>query len=105
MEDLFTTLAGGLKFSKLDLSHAYQQVLIEPASRKYVTVNTHKELYQDNWLPFGVASAPVVFRQTMEKILQRISRVVVNIDDILVTGQSDEEKCKSLSKFWMSLEV
>ena len=28
-EDLFATLAGGQKFSKLDLSHAYQQVLLE----------------------------------------------------------------------------
>lgn len=41
----------------------------------------------------------------MEKILQGISRVVVNIDNILITGQSDEEKCKSLSKFWVSIEI
>ena len=62
VEDLFATLAGGQKFSKLDLSHAYQQVLIESASRKYVTVNTHKGLYQDNRLPFGVASTLAVFQ-------------------------------------------
>ena len=70
VEDLFTILAGGPKFSKLDLLHAYQQVLIKPASRKYVTVNMHKELYQDNWLPFGVAYTPAVFQQTMEKFPQ-----------------------------------
>ena len=64
-EDLFATLAGGEKFTKLDLSHAYQQVLLEPESRKYVTINTHKGLYQYNRLPFGVASAPAVFQQTM----------------------------------------
>ena len=29
-EDLFVTLAGGRKFSKLDLTHAYQQVLLHP---------------------------------------------------------------------------
>ena len=28
VEDLLATLAGGQKFTKLDLSHAYQQVLL-----------------------------------------------------------------------------
>ena len=37
VEDLFATLAGGKTFSKLDLSHAYQQVLVEPTSWKYLT--------------------------------------------------------------------
>ena len=64
-------------WSRLDLSQAYQQVLLEPGSRKYVTINTHKGLYQYNRLPFGVASAPAVFQQTMEKILQGIPYVIV----------------------------
>ena len=34
-EDLFATLSGGQKFSKLDLSQAYQQVLLERGSRKH----------------------------------------------------------------------
>ena len=66
-EDHFATLAGGTKFTKLDLSHAYLQVLLDPESRKYVTVNTHQGLYQYNRLPFGVASAPAMFQETMEK--------------------------------------
>ena len=97
-EDLFATLAGGEKFTKLDLSHAYQQVLLEPESRKYVTINTHKGLYQYNRLPFGVASAPAVFQQTMEKILHGIPRVIVYIDDILVTGEDNKEHMTNLTK-------
>ena len=69
-EDLFATLAGGTKFTKLDLSHAYLQVLLNPQSRQYFTVNTHQRLYRYNCLPFGVASAPAVFQETMEKVLQ-----------------------------------
>ena len=57
-EDLFATLAGGTLFSKIDLSQAYNQVLLEPESREYLTVNTHKGLYRYTRLPFGVASAP-----------------------------------------------
>ena len=33
--DMFATLAGGQKFSKLDLSQAYQQLILEEDSKKY----------------------------------------------------------------------
>ena len=95
-EDLFANLAGGKKFSKLDLSHAYQQVLLEPGSRKFVTINTHCGLYQYNRLPFSIVSAPAMFQQTMEKILHSLPMVVVYIDNILVTGRTDEEHMENL---------
>ena len=44
-EDLFAIVSGAKYFSKLDLSHAYQQVELEPESRKLVTVSTHWGLY------------------------------------------------------------
>ena len=62
-EDLFATVSGAKYFSKLDLSHAYQQVELEPKSRKLVTVSTHRGLYQYNRLPFRVASAPAIFQR------------------------------------------
>ena len=103
-EDLFASLTGGKKFSKLDLSHAYQQVLLEPESRKYVTINTHRGLYQYNRLPFGVASAPAVFQQTMDKILEGLPMVVVYIDDILITGRTDEEHLENLERVLARLQ-
>ena len=94
-EDLFATLAEGQKFTKLDLSQAYQQVLLDEASREFVTINTHKGLYQFNRLPFGVTSAPAIFQQTMEKILQGLSGVTVYID---VTRCNDAEHLDALEK-------
>ena len=38
-DDLFATLAGGKKFSKLDLSQAYQQLKLDEQSMQYVTIN------------------------------------------------------------------
>ena len=61
-EDLLTVLAGGQKFSKLDLSQAYQQMLLDPEDRKYTTINTHLGLFQYQRLPFGIASAPAIFQ-------------------------------------------
>ena len=44
-EEIFATLSGGEKFTKIDLSSAYQQLLLEQQSRELVTINTHKGLY------------------------------------------------------------
>ena len=99
-EVLFASLARGKTFTKLDLSQAYQQVELDEASQRYVTINTHKGLYQYKRLPFGVASAPALFQQFMDKILQGIPK----IDDILLTGSTDEEHIVTLSQVLTLLE-
>lgn len=62
-EDLFATLAGGKKFTELDLSQAYQQLPLDEESMQYITINTHCELYRCTCLPFGIVSAPALFRE------------------------------------------
>ena len=70
-------------------SQAYQQLPLDEGSRKHVTVNTHKGLYQYTRLPFGIASAPAMFQKIMDTILQGIPNVMCYINDILVTGKYD----------------
>lgn len=72
IEELMSALAGGQEFSKIDLSRAYQQVELTEESKRYLTLNTHKGLFQVNRLPFGVASAPGIFQRIMENILKGI---------------------------------
>ena len=95
-EDLLATLGGGNKFTKLDMSQAYQQLLLDEESKKFTTINTHKGLYQYNRLPFGVSSAPGIFQRTMENLLQGIPHVVVRVDDILVSGKDDLDHLANL---------
>ena len=97
-EDLFASLAGGEKFSKIDLTQAYLQMLLEEESRGYVTVNTHMGLYRYTRLPFGISSAPAIFQRTMDTILQGLNHVQCYIDDILVTGADDEEHLRNLEE-------
>ena len=104
-EDLFTTLAGGKKFSKLDLSQAYQQLTLDTESSKYVTINTHRGLYRYLRLPFGVASAPAIFQKVMDTILQGIPHVICYIDDILVTGANDSDHLNNLATVLQRLET
>ncbi|XP_055017905.1 LOW QUALITY PROTEIN: uncharacterized protein K02A2.6-like [Boleophthalmus pectinirostris] len=98
LEDLFEKLTGGEKFTKLDLSHAYQQVTLDEASKPNVTINTHKGLFQVNRLPFGVSSSPAIFQRIMEGLVAGIPNVAVYLDDILLTGRSDHEHLETLNE-------
>ena len=98
VEDLLASLGGGKTFTKLDLAHAYQQIPLEENSKQYVVINTHKGLYRYNRLPFGVSSAPAIFQRTMEGILRGIPKVCVYIDDILITGATEQEHIRTLDK-------
>ena len=105
INDLFASLSGGLAFSKQDLAHAYQQLPLEDSSRQLVMINTHRGLYRYNRLSFGVSPAPAIFQRTMENLLQGIPKVCVYIDDILVTGASEEEHLGNLNEVLTRLET
>ena len=104
LDDLFATLAGGKKFTKIDLMPEYQQMSLEESSRELVTINTHQGLYRYKRLPFGVASAPAVFQKTMDVALQGLPKVICYLDDILVTGTSEEEHLENVEKHLENVE-
>ena len=104
IEDIFASLANGNSFTKLDLAHAYQQISLTEESKVLTTVNTHKGLFRYNRLPFGVSAAPSIFQRTMESLMQGLPHVVVYIDDILVTGSTEEEHLRTLEEVLDRLE-
>ena len=105
VKDLLATLAGGKSFTKLDMSQAYQQLVLDEKSKDLVVVNTHRGLFRYTRLPFGIASAPGVFQRDMESLLQHILGVIIYIDDILVTGPMDEEHLASLEEVLDRIEL
>jgi len=50
IEELLAAMSGGKYFSKLDLRDAYLQLPLDTASKQYVTINTHRGLFQYNRL-------------------------------------------------------
>ena len=95
---LFATQAGGKQFSKIDLTNAYQQMNLDEQSRDLVTINTHRGLYRYTRLPFGVASAPAIFQKTMDMVLQGLPKVICYLDDILITGSTEEEHLANIDQ-------
>ena len=104
VEDLFASMKKGKYFTKLDLSQAYQQLPLDDDSKKYVVINTHKGLFRYTRLPYGISSAPGIFQRVIESLLQGIDGVIVYLDDILITGHTEEEHLKSLEEVLSRLE-
>ena len=42
VENLFAAMAGGKQYAKLDLQHAYQQLVLDDDSKPYTVINTHR---------------------------------------------------------------
>ncbi|XP_046590230.1 uncharacterized protein LOC107227278 [Neodiprion lecontei] len=95
VEHLIASLQRGKFFTKIDLKEAYAQVPLSEDSKKYLTINTHKGLYQYNKLAYGIASAPGYFQREMEKILAKMRNATVFLDDIIIKGGTMTEIVKN----------
>ena len=78
------------------MSEAYLQLELDEESQRLVVINTHKGLFCPTQLPFGIASAPAVFKQTMDTMLQGLQGVVCYLDDITITGKNSKEHLQNL---------
>ena len=93
-----------IKFTNLDLAQAYNKVQMEEASRELTVINTHKGLYRWKRLPNGIASSPAIIQEIMDKMFHGLSHVVGYLDDILVSGTTEQEHLKNLVEVFKRLE-
>ena len=73
-------------------------MMLDEESKKFMVINTHKGLYQYTRMPFGISSAPAIFQRAMDSILQDLPKVLCYLDDILITGATDQEHICNLEE-------
>lgn len=103
VEDLLVRLHGGKRFSKIDLSQAYAQFLLDD-SKKYTVINTHKGLFMYNRLVYGLSSSPAIFQRRLEELFADLPRVGVFLDDVIITGASHTEHLQNLDVVFQRLD-
>ncbi|XP_055622033.1 uncharacterized protein K02A2.6-like [Toxorhynchites rutilus septentrionalis] len=95
-QDIFSKLAGCIVFSTIDLSDAFLQMEVYDSSRRMLTINTHRGLYEYNRLPPGVKAAPGAFQQMIDTMLGGLSDTSGYLDDVIVGGKNAEEHQRNL---------
>jgi len=91
VDEVLSKLSGAKLFSKLDANSGFFQIPLAPSSRPLTTFITPFGRYHFNKLPFGLTSAPELFQQRMEKLLQGLDGVVCFMDDVLIYATTEEE--------------
>ena len=95
---MFSTLANGESYTKLDLARAYKQMAVKKECQHLLTINTHLGLFRYTRLPFGISTVPALWQKAMTQVRQGLPGVVRFIDDILVTGHTRDEHKENLHK-------
>ena len=95
-EEMFSALANGESYTKLDLARAYKQMKVKEECQPLLTINTHCDLYRYTRLPFSITTAPSLWQQAMAQVLSGIPNAAYYIDDILITGRTRAEHIENL---------
>lgn len=96
IEELFTALQGGVRYTKLDFLRAYNHLELTEETKKLLCWSTHRGIYQLNRLPFGTKPACAIFKKTVEKVLQGSRGVINFMDDIVVSKRDRTDHLKNL---------
>ncbi|XP_063839146.1 uncharacterized protein K02A2.6-like [Ostrinia nubilalis] len=96
IEDLFAALGGGEQYTKLDLSNAFQQCILEEDSQAMTAITTHIGTFLYKRVPFGIKCIPENFQKIMEETLSGLPSTAVFADDICVTGKDKSSHLANL---------
>lgn len=104
IEECFSKVAGGTKFSKIDIRQAFNNLLIAEEDISLTTLNTH--IGQKAWtrIPYGLNNSGAYFQEAMDQILANIPMVSCRVDDIIVSGTDDDDHLVNLNKVFRRLE-
>ena len=91
VEHILAQLDGGKVFSKLDANSGFYQIQLSKQSAELTTFITPFRRIYFNRLPFGITSAPEYFQRRMSEKLAGLKGTLCVMDDILITGKTQEE--------------
>eukprot|EP00116_Pleurobrachia_bachei_P000821 sb/3461083/ len=103
-EECFVAVAGGEKFTKIDLKAAYSQIKLNKSDQELLTLNTPFGLYRWTRLPFGLSSSSAIFQRVMDEVLKGIEGTVCRVDDILISAPNDKEHMSRVRQVLERLE-
>jgi hypothetical protein len=95
-EGIFATLNRGHVFSQIDFSDAYLQEELDDDSKQLCIINTHRDVYEYQRLPFGVKSAAGIFQAIMDNTLAGLPFATAYLDDIVVVSRSLDDHRRHL---------
>ena len=106
IQDIFSHMGKSKYFTTLDLKSGYWQIEVKESDRCKTAFVTHKGLYEFNVMAFGIATAPSVFQDLMNKVLSGIGNeyAMAYLDDVIVFSETLEDHFRHLEDVFERLE-
>ena len=101
VDETLAQLSGARYFTKLDANSGFWQIPLAQESRLLTTFITPFGRY---CFPFGISSAPEHFQRRMAEILNGLSGVVCQMDDVLIFGNTQAEHNSRLTEVLKRLQ-
>ena len=96
-------IAGSSIFSKIDLTKAFHQLLIEKSSRPKTAITTQWGMFQFRRLAMGLQNSGQSFQKLLDSILKDMDGVFCYLDDILLYHKDKESHLKALEEVFKRL--
>ncbi|XP_059160902.1 uncharacterized protein LOC131944361 [Physella acuta] len=103
-DELFAKLNRAKYFTKLDLTKGYWQIPMQNDSKNLTAFVTPWGLFQFNYLPFGLCTAPATFARLMRVVLKDLENVVSFFDDICIYSETWEEHLMAIKAVFNRLK-
>lgn len=93
VETAFSHLGQAKFFTLIDLNSAYHQIPLDEESKKFTAFCTEKQLYEWNYMPFGLSSGSMSLVELLTRIFGDITHkfLYAFFDDIVIYSNTFEE--------------
>ena len=99
IDDILTLLGGAKVFTSLDCKSGYYQVPLEENDKEKTAFACHRGLFQLNVMPFGLSTAPSIFQELANIVLQGCEEfATAYLDDILIFSKNEVEHLKHIQE-------
>ena len=92
LQEIRHRLKGADRFSEMDLSHGFHQVMLHKDSRDIGVFQTHEGLHRFKVLYFGAAPASEIFHNKIKAALRGVPGTISIHDNILIYGTPEEHE-------------
>ena len=97
VDELIAKFNGAKFFTIVDMDKGYWQVVLDPESRKYTTLDIGR--FQWKRMPMGIAVASDIFQKKLDAVYIGLPGVTGIADDMVVYGKSESEHDGNLIQF------
>ena len=99
IDDILALLGKAKFFTSLDLKSGYWQVLMDDNDKEKTAFTCHRGLFHFNVMPFGLTTAPAVFQELMNRVLEGYGEfTTAYLDDILIYSETLEQHLVHIQK-------